>query len=67
MARPRINSLKVDESTQAQRIIGLLSEIYEVSYKVVKVYYYRYNEKTKVTKIHLNRIYQTGNELEIIN
>ena len=65
--RPRINSLKVEVSTQAQRIIRLLSEIYEVSYNVVRVYYYRYGENTDMVRLHLSRIYRTGNELEIIN
>jgi hypothetical protein len=67
MRRPRINRLVVDESTQAQRIIRLLSEIYEIGYNVVRVYYYRYNQKVNVVKLHLNRIYQIGNELSIIN
>lgn len=67
MRRPRINSLRVDVSTQAQRIIRLLSEIYEIGYNVVRKYYYRFNENVNVTKLHLSRIYRVGNELEIIN
>ena len=65
--RPRIQRLTVDVSTQAQRIIQLLSELYEVSYKVVSHYYYQFNQNTSVVKLHLNRIYTTGNELSIIN
>jgi len=67
MARRRINSLRVDVSTQAQRIIRALSLIYEISYSVVRSYYYMFGEDVRVVKIHLNRIYQVGNELEIIN
>lgn len=63
MARVRIMSQK----TQAERIIRLLSELYEIGYSVVRTYYYRYGEDLVVTKLHLNRIYQTGNELAIIN
>lgn len=67
MRRPRINSLRVDVSTQAQRIIRVLSELYEISYNVVRYYYYQFKEDTRVVKLHLSRIYQVGNELLIIN
>lgn len=63
MARVRI----VSQKNQAERIIRLLSELYEIGYSVVRTYYYRYGEDLAVTKLHLNRIYQTGNQLAIIN
>ena len=67
MSRARIECLRVDVSTQAQRIIRLLSEIYDISYAVVRTYYYRYGEDLATTKLHLSRIYRVGNELSIIN
>ena len=63
--RARIN--KIDESTQTQRIINALSQIYEIPYSTVRTYYYRYGEKTNTTKLHLSRIYRIGNELSTIN
>jgi hypothetical protein len=60
--RPRIKRKSVDV-----RIIKAMSELYEISYRVVRYYYYHFGGNTQVTKLHLNRIYQTGNELSIIN
>lgn len=60
--RTRIKKHSVDV-----RIIKVLSELYEISYAVVRHYYYAFNQNTQVVKIHLNRIYQVGNELAIIN
>lgn len=65
--RPRISRPSMDIATQNQRIIRVLSELYEISYEVVRAYYYRFNENVGVVKLHLSRIYRTGNELEIIN
>lgn len=60
--RTRIKTQSVDV-----RIIKVLSELYEISYMVVRHYYYAYNQNTSVVKLHLNRIYTVGNELSIIN
>jgi hypothetical protein len=54
----------IDTATQAQRIIRVLSELYDISYAVVRAYYYRYQENVQATKLRLNLIYQTGLELE---
>lgn len=64
--RARINQ-PINVATQNQRIIAALSQIYEIPYNTVRAYYYRYNEQICVTRMHLNRIYVTGNELSIIN
>lgn len=62
--RPRIQrSLSVDVSTQAQRIIKALSDLYGVNYYDVRKAYYRYKEDISVVKYHL----KVEIELQTIN
>ena len=48
-------------------IVKNLSAIYEISYQVVNYYYNKYNKNIQLTKMHLKRIYQAGEELSFIN
>lgn len=62
MSRPRIQRLSVDVSTQAQRIIRTLAELYNRSYWEVRKYYYQFKENVAVVKLHLNMLkYQSLN------
>lgn len=60
IARPRIQRIQIDVESQSQRIIRVLSELYEVRVHIVSKLYYRFNEDVQVTKFHLKRMYYAG-------
>lgn len=62
--RKRIINVQQFNSNKAIRV---LSELFEISFNVVKCYYFRYKECIKTTKFHLSQIARVSNELEFIN
>ena len=48
-------------------VVRILSQIYEIDYKITMRIYNRFNRNLTVAKIELNRMYQNQNELAIID
>ena len=48
-------------------VVRILSQIYEIDYKITMRIYNRFNRNLAVAKIELNRMYQNQNELAIID
>ena len=49
------------------RVVHILSKIYEIDYRITMRVYNRLNRDIAVAKIELNRMYQNQNELAIID
>lgn len=49
------------------RVVHILSKIYEIDYVITQRVYYRFNHDVKVAKIELQRMYNNQNELDHID